>query len=79
MLNISISDVEYNKFGFRSEHLTFSDLIDLISIELSKQTLNGCVELSNRFELSKTSMDEITDEIKAAGKKYSLTNALVSV
>jgi hypothetical protein len=67
-LNISISDIEYDKFGIQTENLTFTDLVDLISRELSRQTLNDCVELSNRFELSKMSMDEITDEVKAVRK-----------
>ena len=64
-INISISDIEYNKFGLKSDKLSFSELVDIISRELSKQTLNECVELAEKYGLSKMTMDEITEEVKA--------------
>ena len=39
-LNISISELEYNKFGLRSDRLTFSEFLDLVSKELALQTMN---------------------------------------
>jgi hypothetical protein len=63
-LNISISDMEYNKFGLKNENLTFTDLIDLISKELAHQNLNKCVALAEKYGLSKMTMDEITNEVK---------------
>ena len=58
-LNVSISDVEYNKFGIKNDKLTFTDLIDIVSKELTRQNLNKCLELANKFGLSKMTMDEI--------------------
>ena len=45
-LNISISDLEYNK-------------------ELTKQALNKCVQLAEKYKLSKMTMEEITNEVKS--------------
>ena len=67
-LNISISDLEYGKFGLKADQLTFSELVDIISKELSKQTLNECIELAEKYGLSKITMDEISKEVKAVRK-----------
>jgi len=67
-LKISISDLEYNKFGIKNDQLSFTELIDLVSRELSRQTLNNTIQLSERFGLSKLTMDEITNEVKAIRK-----------
>ncbi len=64
-LNISISDIEFNKFGIKTDKLNFTDLIDLISKELTRQNLNKCLELAEKYGLSKMTMDEITNEVKA--------------
>lgn len=64
-LNIAISDLEYNKFGIKTDQLSFTDFVDMISRELSRQTLNRCVELSERYGLSKMSLNDISDEVKA--------------
>jgi hypothetical protein len=64
-LNISISDIEFNKFGLKEDNLTFTDLIDLISKELTRQNLNKCLELADKYGISKMTMDEITNEVKA--------------
>jgi hypothetical protein len=67
-LNISISDIEYNKFGLKEEKLTFTDFIDLVSKELTRQNLSKCVELAEKNSLSKMTMEEITDEVIAVRK-----------
>ena len=64
-LNISISDIEFNKFGIKSEKLPFSDFVDIVSRELAIQNLDKCVELAEKYGLSKMTMDEINEEIKA--------------
>jgi len=64
-LNVSISDIEYSKFGIKNDNLSFTDFIEIVSRELSKQNLNKCIELANKYGLSKMTMDEITDEVKA--------------
>lgn len=64
-LNVSISDIEYNKFGLNNDNLTFTDFIDIVSKELTRQNLNKCIELAEKHGLSKMTMDEITNEVKA--------------
>jgi hypothetical protein len=67
-LKVSISDIEYNKFGLKQEQLSFTDFIELVSKELMRQNLNKCVELANKYGLSKMTMDEISNEVKAVRK-----------
>ena len=67
-LNISISDIELDKFGIKKDKISFSELLDLVSKELSRQTLNKCVMLSEKYGLSKMTMDDITKEVKAVRK-----------
>jgi hypothetical protein len=67
-LNVSISELEYNKFGIKNDNLTFTDFIDIVSKELTRQNLNKCIELADKYGLSKMTMEEITDEVKAVRK-----------
>lgn len=64
-LNISISDLEFSKFGLKKSKLAFSELIDLVSNELTKRALNNSVELAEKHNLSGLSMEDITNEVKA--------------
>ena len=64
-LNVSISDIEYNKFGLKDDTLTCTDFIDLVSKELTRQNLDRCLELADKYGISKMTMDEITNEVKA--------------
>ena len=64
-LNISISDFEYNQFGIIKDKLSFTEFIDIINNELTKQALNKCVQLAEKYKLSKMTMDEITNEVKS--------------
>ena len=67
-LNIEISDIEYEKFGIKKEQLSFSDFVDLISREIARQNLKKAVELSERYGLSKMTIEEISSEVKAVRK-----------
>lgn len=64
-LNISISDIEFNKFGIKKDSLTFTEFVDLISRELMRQNLDKCVELAEKHGLSSMTMEEISEEVKA--------------
>ena len=64
-LNIDISEIEYEKFGLKAERLSFSDFVDMISRELSRQNLAKTVQLADRYGLSGMTMDEISAEVKA--------------
>ena len=73
-LNISISDIEYNKFGLKEEKLTFSDFVELVSKELTKQNLSKCLELADKYGISTMTMEEITNEVKAVRKNAKNNN-----
>jgi len=64
-LNISISDLEFNKFGINKDSLTFTEFVELISRELMRQNLNKCVELAEKYGLSLMTMEEISKEVKS--------------
>jgi len=64
-LNISISDIEFNKFGIKKDKLTFSEIIDLVSKELTRENLIKTVEFAEKHSLSELTMEEITNEVKA--------------
>lgn len=68
-ISIDISDLEYQKFGLKADRLSFSDLVDMISHELSRQNLAKTVELAERYGLSTMTMDEISKEVKAVRNK----------
>lgn len=73
-LNISISDLELDKFGIKKDKISFSEFVDLVSKELSRQTLNKCVELAEKYGLSKLTMEDITKEVKAVRKNAKTRN-----
>lgn len=68
-LNVTISDIEFNKFGIKDNNLNFSDFVDIVRKELTRQNLSKCIELAEKYELSKMTMDEITNEVKAVRKE----------
>ncbi|MBN8651192.1 MAG: hypothetical protein J0L67_07185 [Cytophagales bacterium] len=67
-LSISISDLELDKFGIKKDKISFSEFLELVSRELMKQNLNKTIELSEKYGLSKMTMEEITKEVKATRK-----------
>lgn len=64
-LNISISDNEFNRFGLKQNNLAFSELIKIVRKELMRENLNKSLELAEKYGLSKMTMDEISEEVKA--------------
>jgi hypothetical protein len=64
-LSVAISDIEFNKFGIKDENLAFSDLIEIVSRELTRQNLNKSIELSEKHGISTMTMEEITQEVNA--------------
>lgn len=67
-LNISISDFEYNRLGLKSENLSFTDFVDLLSREISRQRLQRSVTLAEKSGLSDITMEDIDEEVKAIRK-----------
>lgn len=68
ILNVSISDIEFNKFGLKEDQINFTDFIELVSKELMRQNLNKSIELAAKYGLSSMTMEEITNEVKAVRK-----------
>ena len=64
-ISISISDLEYNQFGIKNDRLSFSEFVDIVNKEITKQALNKCIQLAQKYKLSKISMDEISEEVKS--------------
>lgn len=64
-LTVTISDLEYSKFGIKNEKISFSDFLELVSRELIRQNLYRSQELASKYGLSSMSMDEISEEVKA--------------
>lgn len=64
-INIQISDFEFDQLGLNKSTLSFSELIDIIGKKLTKQTLERSIQLADKYGLSKMTMEEIDEEIKA--------------
>ena len=64
-LSVAISDIEFNKFGIKDSQLNFTEFVDIVSKELTRQNLNKCIELAEKYGLSKMTMEEITNEVKS--------------
>lgn len=68
-ISIDISELEYQKFGLKTDRLSFSDFVDMVSRELSRQNLARTVEFAQQYGLSNMTMDGITEEVKAVRNK----------
>ncbi|MCL2808844.1 MAG: hypothetical protein FWD24_02125 [Treponema sp.] len=64
-INVQISEVEYNAFGFLKDNIPFSEFADLIERQMARQALRRCVSLADSQGLSNMSIDEINSEINA--------------
>ncbi len=64
-LNVSISNLEFEKFGFESESLSFSELLDFMSRQMLVRRLEKSVQLAEECGLSEMTMEEIDAEVKA--------------
>ena len=73
-LNVSISDIEYGRFGIPSERLNFTDFVDIIGRELMRQNLNRCLALSEKYGLSSMTMEDITNEVRAVRRNAKNNN-----
>lgn len=64
-VNIQISDFEFNQLGLSEGTISFSELVEIMEKKITKQTLERSIRLANKYGLSKMTMEEIDDEIKA--------------
>jgi len=63
ILNVSISEKEFNKFGLKKDKLSFTDFFDLVS-EMMPQNLDKRFEFVDKYGLSQMTMDENSNEVK---------------
>jgi hypothetical protein len=64
-INLQLSDFEFKQLGLNKNSLSFSELIEIISKRITKETLNKSIELAEKYGLSNMTLDEINEEIKA--------------
>lgn len=67
-INVSISEGEFEKLGLKSTDLTFTDLVEVIGRELTRQRLMESVELAEKYGLSSMTIEEITHEVNETRK-----------
>ena len=64
-VNVQLSDFEFNQLGLNKDTLSFRELVEIIGKKITKQTLEKSIWLANEHGLSKMTMEDINDEIKA--------------
>jgi len=64
ILNVSISDMEFNNLGIKNENITFTKFIELFRREVMRNNLNNCLALAEKVGLSSMTINEINEEIK---------------
>ncbi len=67
-IQVAISELEFSKFRLSSTSYSFSELLDIVSREITRQKLADSIALSEQSGLSKISMVDITKEVKALRK-----------
>jgi len=65
-LKVKVSESDFEKFKLREDEIKFTDLMEVISREYARQALLECNEIAKNVGISKMSLDEINEEIKAA-------------
>jgi hypothetical protein len=68
-INVQLSDSEPDELGLKRSTLPFSGLIEIIERKIMKQTMEKSIQLAEKYGLSKMTMEEIGDEIKAHRNK----------
>ena len=64
-LNVSISDSERLKYQIHDDTIGFRELVDLVSRQLMRQSLDKSVRMAQQHGLSSMTLDEINEEIAA--------------
>ena len=64
-LNITISDLEYAKFGITNNELSFSEFVDMVSKELMKENIESAIGAAKNSGLSHMTKEKITTEVQA--------------
>jgi Glu-tRNA(Gln) amidotransferase subunit E-like FAD-binding protein len=67
-ITVSISENEFQNFGFKSDSIAFKELLEKISTELARKALARCHQIAKETGLSEMTLDEINAEIKEVRK-----------
>ena len=51
--SVSLSDIEFNKFSFKNDTVSFTDFLYIVSKEVTCQNLNKCIELAEKCGIQK--------------------------
>lgn len=62
-LTIQIPDLEYKRLGLTKSTISFSELMDIINVKTTLQSLEKSIELAEKNGLSKLSLKEINEEV----------------
>jgi hypothetical protein len=65
-LSVKISDTEYGTFGFRKKQMNFTDLLEIVERKMAKRLLDEGLYYAEECGLSDMTMDEISNEVRAA-------------
>jgi hypothetical protein len=68
LLSIPISDEEMNQYGIKKDKISFSELLEIVSHKLIRQTLERSVILAGKHRLDKMTMNQISNEFKSVRK-----------
>ena len=69
-LTIAIPDKKYRMFGIRKNNLRYSDFRKLVITEYFRQQMDKCLKSAEECGLSKMTMEEITEEVRAVRREY---------
>ncbi len=64
-VSVQLSDFEFKQLGLKKSTLSFSELTEIMGKRITQQALEKSIQLAKKYGLSKMSMEEINDEIKA--------------
>jgi len=80
-LTITISNAEFEKLGINKENLTFSELVEIIKNEISKQQLNVVSEPAERYTTTKMpgKKNEIEENINMKTMENYLSNVQIEL
>lgn len=65
ILNIHLSEQDYQKYGIQSDNISFDHFIEKIKNVLAKEALAKCQIVAEKSGLGKMTMEEIKSEIDA--------------
>jgi len=63
-ISVSISDLEYNQFGINNDKLSFTEFVDLVNKEITKQALNRCIQQAENINFPRCQWKRLLMKLK---------------